>query len=232
VYQVAIVWRGDKDAPDALQPETSRLKAIFAALGRRGMRPEPAPYDEAHADAFGRRLRELDAVLVWVNPLDAGRSRKALDDILREVASAGVYVSAHPDVIAKMGVKAVLHRTRTMGWGTDTRYYETLAAFEAEFPKLVAGGPRVLKPNRGNGGIGVLKVENASYGTVRVQEASGDAAIRVLPLSDFMMQMHDAFSAEDGLLDQPYQIRLIDGMIRCYVSGQSVVPVANPVRLA
>jgi hypothetical protein len=39
-----------------------------------------------------------------------------------------VYVSAHPDVIAKMGVKAVLHRTRTMGWGTDTRYYETLAA--------------------------------------------------------------------------------------------------------
>jgi hypothetical protein len=139
VYRVAIVWRGDKDAPDALQPETSRLKAIFAALGRRGMRPEPAPYDEAHADAFGRRLRELDAVLVWVNPLDAGRSRKALDDILREVASAGVYVSAHPDVIAKMGVKAVLHRTRTMGWGTDTRYYETLAAFEAEFPKVVAG---------------------------------------------------------------------------------------------
>jgi hypothetical protein len=61
-------------------------------------------------------------------PSRPGCNRKALDDILREVASAGVYVSAHPDVIAKMGVKAVLHRTRTMGWGTDTRYYETLAA--------------------------------------------------------------------------------------------------------
>jgi hypothetical protein len=34
-----------------------------------------------------------------------------------------------------------------------------------------------VKPNRGNGGIGVLKVENASYGTVRVQEAGGDGAI-------------------------------------------------------
>jgi hypothetical protein len=79
-----------------------------------------------------------------------------------------------------------------------------------------------LKPNRGNGGIGVLKVENASYGTVRAQEAGGDAAIRVLPLSDFLVQMRDAFSVEDGLLDQPYQVRLTDGMIRCYVSGQSV----------
>ena len=58
----------------------------------------------------------MNAALVWVNPVDKGRSRKALDDILRKVASAGVYVSAHPDVVAKMGVKAVLHRTRTLEW--------------------------------------------------------------------------------------------------------------------
>ena len=106
--RVAIVWRGDADAPDALQPETGRLKAIFAALSRAGLRPEPAPYDERHSGTFTQRLHEVDAALVWVNPLDKGRNRKALDDILREVTSAGVYVSAHPDVIAKMGVKAVL----------------------------------------------------------------------------------------------------------------------------
>src|SRR5947209_16211736 len=148
--RVAIVWRGDEHAPDALQPETGRLKAIFAALSRAGLRPEPAPYDEAHAAAFTQRLREADAALVWVNPVDKGRNRKALDDILREAAAAGVYVSAHPDVIAKMGVKAVLYRTRMLGWGSDTRYYETPAAFAADFPKLVALGPRVLKRNRGN----------------------------------------------------------------------------------
>jgi hypothetical protein len=219
---VAIVWRGDENAPDALQPETGRLKAIFAALTRSGMRPVPAPYDERQAHAFARRLREMDAVLVWVNPVDAGRNRKALDDILRDVASAGVFVSAHPDVIAKMGVKAVLYRTRTLGWGSDTRYYETPAAFAAEFPALLAQGPRVLKPNRGNGGLGVLKVETAQGGMVRVQEAGGDAAIRVLRLSEFVAQMHEVFSADDGLLDQPYQARLTDGMIRCYVSGRRV----------
>lgn len=220
--RVAIVWRGEKDAPDALDPSSGRVKAIFAALSRSGMRPQPAPYSESHSDAFTRQLYEADAALVWVNPLDAGRNRKALDNILREVAATGVFVSAQPDVIAKMGVKAVLHRTRAMGWGSDTRYYETHAAFEAEFSQLVAQGPRVLKPNRGNGGLGVLKVEAASGGRVRVQEAAGEGAIRVLPLKEFVVQMRDVFSADDGLLDQPYQARLADGMIRCYVSGSKV----------
>jgi hypothetical protein len=82
-HRVAIVWRGDEDAPDALQPESGRLKAIFAALNRAGMRPEPAPYDERHAGAFTQRLRGMDAALVWVNPVDKGRNRKALDAILR-----------------------------------------------------------------------------------------------------------------------------------------------------
>src|SRR4051812_49181260 len=99
-----------------------------------------------HADAFAHRLGETDAVLVWVNPLDGGRNRKALDEILREVAAAGAFVSAHPDVIDKMVVKAVLHRTRTMEWGTDTRYYKSLDKFATEFPTLLAQGPRVLKP--------------------------------------------------------------------------------------
>ena len=34
--------------------------------------------------------------------------------MLREVATAGVWVSAHPDVILKMGVKSVLYRTREL----------------------------------------------------------------------------------------------------------------------
>ena len=45
----------------------------------------------------------MDGVLVWVNPIAAGRSRAVLDQMLREVASGGVFVSAHPDVILKMG---------------------------------------------------------------------------------------------------------------------------------
>lgn len=137
--RVAIVWRGDEQTPDALQPETSRFKGIFAALNHRGFRPEPAPYDKRHVGAFAQRLREVDAVLVWVNPMDAGRSRKALDNILRDVAAAGIFVSAYPNVIDTMGVKAVLHRTRTWGGepirATMIRRRRSRRNFPPSFPR-------------------------------------------------------------------------------------------------
>ena len=78
------------------------------------------------------------------------------------VAARGVWVSAHPDVILKMGTKEVLHRTRTMSWGCDTALYETVEAMHAELPARLASGPRVIKRNRGNGGQGVWKVETLS----------------------------------------------------------------------
>jgi hypothetical protein len=165
----------------------------------------------------------MDAALIWVNPVDADRTRQELDDILRRVAAAGVFVSGHPDVIAKIGVKAVLHRTRTLGWGTDSHIFETPAALAAELPKLLGQGPRVLKPNRGNGGLGVLKVESAGEGMVRVQEAQGESVVQVLSLDVFLEQRRQAFAAGGSLIDQPYQSRLTEGMIRCYVSGQRVV---------
>ena len=59
-----------------------------------------------------------------------------------------------------MGVKEVLHRTKHLGWGTDTHLYRNAAEFDAAFPaRLQSSGPRVLKQNRGNGGQGVWKVE-------------------------------------------------------------------------
>ena len=69
------------------------------------------------------QLATFDGVLVWVNPIHEGRNRAKLDALLREVAARGVWVSAHPDVILKMGTKEVLHRTRTMSWGCDTVLY-------------------------------------------------------------------------------------------------------------
>src|SRR3954462_10957096 len=88
-----------------------------------------------------------------------GRNRANLDALLRETAAQGVWVSAHPDVILKMGTKKVLHRTRTMGWGCDTALYRTAEAMRAELPGRLAAGPRVIKRNRGNGGQGVWKIE-------------------------------------------------------------------------
>ena len=52
-------------------------------------------------------------MLVWVNPIEQGLDRSKLDPLLREVADAGVWVSAHPDVILRMGTKEVLFDTRS-----------------------------------------------------------------------------------------------------------------------
>ncbi|MGB8669920.1 MAG: Cj0069 family protein, partial [Pseudolabrys sp.] len=157
--RIAILWRGDEAARRSAKPETSRFKAVFAALAEVGVDAEPVVYEDDVLDVVRAQLATLDGVLVWVNPIHEGRNRANLDALLREVAARGVWVSAHPDVILKMGTKEVLHRTRTMSWGCDTALYRTPEAMRAELPARLATGPRVIKRNRGNGGQGVWRVE-------------------------------------------------------------------------
>jgi hypothetical protein len=161
------------------------------------------------------------SVLVWVNPIHEGRNRALLDALLREVAARGVWVSAHPDVILKMGTKEVLHRTRAMSWGCDTALYQTAEAMRGDLPARLAAGPRVIKRNRGNGGQGVWKVEmlagSRNRAMVRVLDATKDASEK-LPLDKFLERCVDYF--EDGcVIDQPFQPRLPEGVVRCYMAG-------------
>src|SRR3954469_25679912 len=178
--RIAILWRGDQAARRSATRETSRFKAVFAALADVGVEAEPVVYEDNVLDAVRAQLAKLDGVLVWVNPIHEGRNRAALDALLREVAASGVWVSAHPDVIHKMGTKEVLHRTRTMGWGCDTALYRTAEAMGVELPARLAAGPRVIKRNRGNGGQGVWKVEmpasRRGRPMVRVLDATKDAS--------------------------------------------------------
>ena len=135
-YKIAILWRGDRAARAAATPDNNRYHRIFAELQALGIDAEPAVYAEDLIDELHAQLLKVDGVLVWVNPLDDGRTREQLDALLREVAARGVWVSAHPDVILKMGTKEVLHRTRTMSWGSDTALYQTpmLDAFRSQTP--------------------------------------------------------------------------------------------------
>jgi hypothetical protein len=224
LFTVAIVWRGDAQALRDAQPQTSRLKAVFEALAGQGIVAIPAVYVEDHLGDLRRQLLSVDGVLVWVDPISAGQRRTELNLLLGEVAAEGVFVSARPDVIAKMGVKDVLHRTRDLGWGTDTQLYDTVDVFETQFPAVLArAGPRVLKQNRGTGGIGVWKVEAGKGGAVRAQEARAEAAPRTLRLADFMAERAADFADGGRLIDQPFQPRLPEGMMRCYMSGGQVV---------
>lgn len=224
--KIAIVWRGDRQARSNATPQNNRFHRIFEELAARGIDAQPAVFDEDFADEFRAQLLACDGVLVWVDPLHDGKTRTVLDPLLRDVAARGPWVSAHPDVILKMGVKEVLHRTRHIGWGTDTRLYRTQAEFSDLFPDVLrTGGPRVLKQNRGNGGQGIWKVEviRDAPSMVHVLEARRGSMPESLPLADFMRRCDAYFLGGGCIVDQPFQPRLPDGMIRCYMGADKVV---------
>ena len=227
--KVALLWRGDRQTRDAARPETSRFARIFEALARRNIHAEPAVYADDMADEVRAQLLGVDGVLVWVDPLSGSETRAVLDPLLREVAAQGVWVSSHPDVIMKMGVKEVLHRTRDFGCGTDTHVYRSADALRKELPSRLkeGGGPRVLKRNRGNGGQGVWKIELLSQSPtgprVRVLHAQRGSTPEDVALEAFMARCDEYFCNDGCVIDQPFQPRLPEGMIRCYVAGDRVV---------
>ena len=83
----------------------------------------------------------------------------------------------------------------------------------------------MLKQNRGNGGQGVWKVEllSGSSETVQVLHAQRGSVPEVLPLADFMARCEPYFGWGGCIIDQPFQPRLPEGMIRCYMGTDKVV---------
>jgi hypothetical protein len=230
IERIALLWRGDRDARAKSTAENNRLRPLFEALASLNVFAEPAVFSDEIVDEVRDQLLRLDGVLVWVDPISDGHDRSKLDPMLREVAAKGVWVSAHPDVILKMGTKEVLFRTRHLGWGTDTYLYRSLDEFRGELPLRLAPGPRVLKQNRGNGGIGTWKVELAAHDTskvgldtiVRVLHARRGSVEEDLRLGDFMSRCEQYFALDGRMIDQPFQPRLQDGMIRCYMVRDEV----------
>jgi hypothetical protein len=224
--RIAILWRGDDDTRRTVTPQNNRYHRIFEELEALEIAAEPAVYADDIVDEVREQLLDVDGVLVWVDPIHEGLTRETLDPMLRDVAARGPWVSAHPDTILAMGTKEVLHRTKHLGWGTDIQLYRTEAEFRAAFPaRLRATGARVLKQNRGNGGQGVWKLEALPGGDiVRVLHARRGSVPEDLPLAEFMGRCAAYFWTPDGcIIDQPFQPRLPDGMIRCYMGTDRVV---------
>jgi Domain of unknown function (DUF6815) len=227
--RVGLLWRGDPHAPPP-SIENNRLRGVFDALSRRGVEAVPVVYADDVVEDVRERLAALDGVLVWVDPTSNGGDRSKLDPMLRDVATRGVWVSAHPDIILKMGTKEVLYLTRDMGWGTDTRLYTTFAEFRDALPKVLADGrARVLKQYRSNGGNGVWKVEAAggepiggSPPRVRARHALRGSVEEEMTLDEFLERCALYFDGDGRLIDQPYQPRLVDGIVRCYLVNDRV----------
>jgi hypothetical protein len=236
--KVGILWRGDRDRAGQPLPDNHRLKPVFDALTALDIEPQAVIYSDDAASEVRDQLLGMSGVLVWVDPITGEDDRSVLDAMLREVASRGRWVSAHPDVILEMGTKEVIFRTRELGWGADTRLYDSFAAFQERFPTCVgSSGPRVLKQNRGNGGIGVWKVEMT--GASNPERVTPDAIVRVqhaqkrddvtedLPLGAFMERCRHYFDGTGLLVDQAFQQRITEGMIRCYMIQDAVVGFAH-----
>jgi hypothetical protein len=231
--RIGVLWRGDRRA-EAPTPRADRgLGALYAAFGQLPVVIEQVPYGDDVAEEVRAQLLTLDGVLVWVNPIQDGRDRRTLDQLLRDVSARGVWVSAHPDVALQMGTKEVLYRTRHLGWGSDTKLYASVDDFTRNFPeRLGRHGRLVVKQARGNGGNGVWRVElpGAQPGVahpgvaVRVQDAATkDASYEIVTLEAFMRRCEGYFAWSGSLVDQVFQDRLADGMLRCYLSRDQVV---------
>jgi hypothetical protein len=62
--RIAVLWRGDEAARRSVVPETSRFKAVFAALANAGVAAEPIIYEDDVLDVVRAQLATFDGVLV------------------------------------------------------------------------------------------------------------------------------------------------------------------------
>ena len=239
-FKVAILTPGNAEDRKAAAPEKSKFLPVYQALTSLGLHVEPAVYHDDFANDVRAQLMQMDGVLVWVNPIEGGRDRSQLDAMLREVAASGVYVSTHPDVILKLGTKEILVQTRDMGWGVgDTQQHMTIDQLRQTVPSQIAEGKaRVLKQYRGNGGNGVWKVEPATptlrgadhqaapistlETMVRVRHAKRGSVDETMPLSEFVTRCEPYFEGNGRIINQAYQSRLPEGMVRCYLVHDKV----------
>ncbi|MBL8518299.1 MAG: Cj0069 family protein [Betaproteobacteria bacterium] len=222
-YRIAVVQFGATETARTLTPATSKVPSVFPALAAIGMEGVPIAYHDDHRDIVRAALLGMDGVLVWVNPIESGYDRTYCDALLREVAAAGVFVSTHPDIIQRLGTKQVLVDTLDMSWSAPgTCVHRTPAELHASLSTLGDGDIRVLKQYRGHSGQGIWKVKRHSADRLRVREAVRGSPEMALSAEDFVARCASYFREDGRMIDQPYQRRLPEGMIRCYLVHDSV----------
>lgn len=222
--RIALLYPGDRAARDRADPAASRFAALFDAFAAAGVAAEPAVWNDDFADEVAAQLRQVQAVLVWCNPIEGGRRRDRLDAVLREAAARGTLVCAHPEAVFRLGTKDVLFETRDLPFGSDVARVDSLAQLQAELPRRLASGPRVLKQYRGHSGLGVWKVEATAAGRLRARHAQRGSTPRDMDPAELVQTLAPYFEAEAGghMIDQAWQPRLSEGMVRAYLVGDRV----------
>jgi len=223
IPSVALLYPGDRAMRDRSDPAESRFAPLFEAFAAAGIRAMPAVYHDEFAEEVEAQLRGFGVVLVWCNPIEGGRRRDRLDAMLRRVGDEGVVVSAHPQAILKLGTKDVLFETRDLPFGSEVHRVDSLVQLEAELPERLRGGARVLKQHRGHSGVGVWRVEQvdgaSALGLLRVRHAQRGSDEELMELAALLGRLAPYFDPANGghMIDQAWQPRLVDGMVRAYL---------------
>lgn len=217
--RIALLYPGDRAARDRADPAASRFAALFEAFAAAGVAAEPAVWHDDFAEEVAAQLRTVQAVLVWCNPIEAGRRRDRLDAVLRAAAHAGVHVSAHPDAVLRLGTKDVLLDTRDLPFGSDVHRLDSLAQLAAELPQRLAAGSRVLKQHRGHSGIGVWRIESLVSGGLVVRHAQRGSTEQRMDWPELVSTLACYFEPEAGghMIDQAWQAGIAQGMVRAYL---------------
>ena len=221
-YSIALMIFGEPgSARNALAEE--KYKKLAAHLIEKGFNVDSVLYNDTIPERLAKDLQQYNAILVWVNPIEQQGDRKTLDSLLMRLSAQGCFVSAHPDTILKMGTKEVLYKIRETEFGGDTKLYHSFNDFKERFLKDQAG-IRVLKQYCGNGGDGVFKIDttikNDKIGITHAKNGNEEKQISV---DDFFKMFESYFNTNSMLIDQEWNQNIVNGMVRCYLSGSEVV---------
>ena len=201
-----------------------KYKGLADGFMQSGVSVENVRYNNTRAALLRTALTDLDALLVWVNPIEKGEDRSTLDKLLSDLQEDGVFVSAAPETILKIGTKKVLFDTRHMEWGSDVDLYSNFEGFKTKFPDSISGGKaRVLKQFRGAGGDGVFKVWTESPGQVSVIHAKRGSTQETKTFDSFCDDFRIYFASGGPMLNQDWNDNITNGMVRCYMTGKRVV---------
>lgn len=218
--KVALLYPGDRTVRERAAAGDWRFTDLFDAFDAEGVVAEPVVYHDDFADDVARQLAGFDAVLVWCNPIEGGIRRTRLDALLREASQAGLFVSAHPDSILRLGTKDVLLDTRDLPFGSDVVRVDRLDQLARELPERLRVGPRVLKQHRGQSGVGVWRVEQVpGTNDLLVHHAQRGSQEERMDLRGLLERLAPYFEMENGghMIDQAWQPRIVEGTVRAYL---------------
>jgi glutathione synthase/RimK-type ligase-like ATP-grasp enzyme len=223
-HSIALMIYGEPGSTKNIFTE-EKYKKLAENFIKKGFDVHSTCYHDSVADSLSKELTKFDAILVWINPIEQQGDRKRLDTLLKDLSDRGHFVSAHPETILKIGTKEILYKVKDEQFGTNTKLYPSLNDFKEKFLNPIDGnGISILKQYRGNGGKGVFKVDVSMINQDKIivtHATQGDVEI-TMNLDDFYRLIESYFAPESMLIEQEWNPNIINGMVRCYLTGKKV----------